>query len=137
MTVTPLPVSADPHGITRPAAPTEQEKLDTASICHEANRMFCMFIGDPVAPAWSELDADTISGVLEGVNGVLAGDTPWESHTRWVRTRQSQGWVHGDVLDRERRIHPNLVPYAELRPLQRRKDAMFTSIVLSLLGPQE
>lgn len=35
-------------------------------------------------------------------------------HRSWSADRQINGWRHGAVRDKTRRLHPNLVPYAEL-----------------------
>ncbi len=38
------------------------------------------------------------------------------------------GWVYGEPYDREKRIHPDLVPYAQLGQLERDKDAVFVAL---------
>lgn len=38
------------------------------------------------------------------------------------------GWKYGEVYDREGKIHPDLVPYAQLGQLERDKDAVFVAL---------
>lgn len=38
------------------------------------------------------------------------------------------GWVYGEKYDRENKIHPDLVPYAQLGQLERDKDAVFVAL---------
>jgi len=40
----------------------------------------------------------------------------------------AMGWVHGEKYDREKKIHPDLVPYAQLGNLERDKDAVFVAL---------
>jgi hypothetical protein len=117
---------------------TMDEQVDrVAQIAHEACRLYCSLItGDKPAPRWFDLvDEDMREGVRKGVRGALAGNTPEESHANWMRDRLNAGWRRGPVLDREAKVHPNLVPYDELPETQQRKDALFLGIVLAVLGP--
>jgi len=54
--------------------------------------------------------------------------SPEELHGSWMQSYFTMGWVHGDVYDREKRIHPDLVPYALLGQLERDKDAVFVAL---------
>ena len=38
------------------------------------------------------------------------------------------GWVYGESYDLEKRVHPDLVPYAQLGQLERDKDAVFVAL---------
>ncbi len=108
-----------------------------ARLCHSANRAYCDIIGDPVAPAWDDLDEDTRQGSMAAVR--LAGAAPDSGrtnealHEAWVTERKLAGWKYGKELDRERKIHPNLVPFDELPVFQRRKDNLFRHIVKAMI----
>lgn len=38
------------------------------------------------------------------------------------------GWSYGEIYDREKKIHPDLVPYSKLNQLERDKDAVFVAL---------
>ena len=44
-----------------------------------------------------------------------------------------QGWSYGPVHDPVAKLHPNMVPYDQLTPEQRQKDALFLAVVRALL----
>ena len=50
--------------------------------------------------------------------------TAEENHENWMKYRLSQGWVYGKVKDKEKKTHPDLVPFAKLPPVEQRKDIM-------------
>lgn len=108
---------------------------DIARVCHEANRglqQIQQADGIPVAVPWDDLDSHTTSSVIDGVRGVLNGNTPEESHANWCRFKTADGWVYGPVKDADAKTHPCLVPYAELPADQQLKDALFGAIVGAL-----
>ena len=40
----------------------------------------------------------------------------------------AMGWVYGEKYDKEKRIHPDLVPYEQLGQLERDKDSVFIAL---------
>jgi hypothetical protein len=102
-----------------------------AAMIHEASRVYCQSMGDtsqvhwPDAPGWQRAPA------LEGVRSILAGAvaTPEQSHEAWIAQKLADGWCYGPQKDAEAKTHPCLVPYAELPPSQRAKDALFFAVV--------
>src|SRR6266542_2528397 len=103
-------------------------------VCHEANRAYCTVVGDPGLPAWDDLDESYRESTRMGVRNALAGSTPKESHMSWLKERVGAGWVLGPKLDRQAKIHPNLVPYEQLPESQKRKDHLFVAVVRALNG---
>lgn len=106
-----------------------------ARVCHEANRALQIEQDDesiPVSPHWDHLDEETQESVIEGVEGVLLGKTPEESHEQWCLFKLKHGWTYGPTKDLEAKTHPCLVPYSELPSTQRLKDDLFASIVIIL-----
>ena len=69
---------------------------------------------------------DQLDSLLDGVKFALAHPnmTPEENHENWLLKKKAQGWVYGPVLDREKKVHPDLVPYAELPTVEKRKDVI-------------
>lgn len=106
-----------------------------ARVVHEANRALQIEQADPtipVSPSWDDLDAETRASAVDGIEGVLAGNTPEQSHEQWMRFKVDHGWVLGPVKDEAKREHPLLVPYGELPDSQKVKDGLFVAIVRAL-----
>lgn len=105
---------------------------EIAQVCHEANRELQRVQGEVVNPPWEQLNQELRDSAINGVEGVLTGNTPEESHQNWLAHRESHGWVYGPVKDFEAKTHPCLVPYHELPVDQKRKDHLFVNIVEAL-----
>lgn len=106
-----------------------------AHVCHEANRALQIEQADPtisVSPLWEDLDQETRESAIDGVQNILAGATPRQSHENWMQFKMDRGWKLGPVKDEEKREHPLLVPYDELPEEQQVKDILFFSIVRAL-----
>ena len=66
--------------------------------------------------------------VIERQCGEQRSNSPEELHGSWMQAYYAMGWEYGEVYDREKKIHPDLVPYAELGTLERDKDAVFVAL---------
>ena len=64
----------------------------------------------------------------ESCGGRGKGTTPEKLHRDWMQAYIEMGWVHGENYDREAKVHPDLVPYAQLGQLERDKDAVFVAL---------
>jgi len=100
-----------------------------AAAAHEANRVYCQSIGDNSQPQWDFAPDWQRSSAINGVQGVLAGNNPEQSHESWLAEKRATGWKYGPRKDPEKKEHPCFVPYAELPPEQRVKDAIFVGVV--------
>lgn len=106
-----------------------------ARVVHEANRALQVEQADPsipVSPSWDDLDEETRRSAVEGVQGVLNGNTPEQSHASWVKFKEDHGWTLGDVKDEDAKTHPLLVPYDMLPASAKVKDDLFCAIVNAL-----
>jgi len=105
-----------------------------ASIAHAINAAYCASIGDQVMPAWDECPESHQQGLLRGVELHIANPetTPEQTHDAWLKEKQEQGWVYGDIKDVEKKTHPCIRPYAELPPEQKSKDYLFRAVVHAL-----
>lgn len=105
-----------------------------ARVCHGANRELCAAVGDASQPPWDEAPEWQRKSAVEGVEYALAHPeaTPEHQHEAWSAAKVADGWSHGPVKDAEKKTHPCLVPYAELPPEQRAKDALFQAVVAAL-----
>ncbi len=66
--------------------------------------------------------------VIERQCGPQRSSSPEELHGSWMQAYFEMGWVYGEKYDREAKIHPDLVPYAQLGQLERDKDAVFVAL---------
>jgi hypothetical protein len=111
-----------------------------ARVCHEANRALQITQADPsipVSPLWDDLDAETKASAISGVQGIIDGNSPEQSHENWCEFKLKHGWSLGPVKDEELKQHPLLIPYASLPKSQQLKDHLFSGIVTILVGHSE
>jgi len=102
-----------------------------ARTCHEANRAYCVSIGDNSHKSWDEAPDWQKDSAIAGVTKKLS--KPWltseDMHNEWVIHKVEDGWEYGEVKDPEAKTHPCLVAYSELPEEQRVKDSLFSNIV--------
>lgn len=110
------------------------EAVRIARVCHEANSAYAAYLGEPPRHDWERSSKDLQDSAVNGVLFVLNRPdvTPEELHAEWCDARTEAGWRWGPIRDDERKIHPCLVPYAELPREQQTKDRLFRAIVLAL-----
>ena len=103
-----------------------------ARFVYEAARLAAMAAGAPIIPAtWDEREPafrEQFLKVIERQCGDQRSRSPEELHGSWMQAYFGMGWVYGDVYDREAKMHPDLVPYADLGQLERDKDAVFVAL---------
>ena len=105
-----------------------------AAIAHEANRAYCITIGDRSCLNWNEAPEWQKVSAMEGVRALIANPrtTPEQSHESWLKKKLAEGWKWGTEKNADLKHHPCIVPYADLPPSQQAKDVIFTEIVLSM-----
>ncbi|KKN24862.1 hypothetical protein LCGC14_0890640 [marine sediment metagenome] len=86
----------------------------------------------PIVPVqWSEREGAFKLQFLDVIKrqcGEYRSKSPEELHGSWMQAYLTMGWTYGEVYDRDARIHPDLVPYADLGQLERDKDAVFVAL---------
>ena len=105
-------------------------------MAHEMNRTWCLLNGDLSHASWAfALDWQKASARL-GVQAVLdnPAQTPETSHIGWYEHKFKEGWRYGETKDPEAKLHPCMVPYYELPPVNRAKDSIFLAVVRGALG---
>ncbi len=123
---------------TDPPPPLELDKepevahYACAVAAHEVNRAYCAAFGDASQPPWSEAPQWQKDSAMHGVEGVMRGNSPEQSHEGWLAEKIATGWVYGPVKDTEKKEHPCMLPYDELPPSQKAKDALFVRTVRSM-----
>lgn len=103
-----------------------------ARAAHEANRAYCVALGDESQPSWLDAPGWQKASAVNGVRGVLAGNTPEQSHENWLAEKRKSGWTYGPAKDPGTKEHPCFMPYAELPEAQRRKDDVFVAVVRAM-----
>lgn len=108
-------------------------KEQIAEVCHEANRALCKANREE-AFAWSEAPENQRSSAVAGVEYMLKYPSVPDSaqHDAWMAHKAADGWRYGPVKSVEEKTHPCMVPYEELPPEQRVKDALFRAVVTAL-----
>ena len=105
-----------------------------AKVCHDANRAWCAANDDHSQPAWDDAPDWQIDSAIDGVEHALKypDAKPDDSHFNWWTRKIEDGWMYGEVKGPVAKTHPCMIPYAELREFQRKKDALFLAIVRAL-----
>lgn len=107
-----------------------------ARAAHEANRAYCLQLGDHSQEEWNYASSDQRYSAIHGVVALLDDPTitPEQLHEHWRKVKLQQRWVYGETKDADAKTHPCLVPYAELPAEQRAKDDLFRGVVLGALS---
>ena len=103
-----------------------------AIFVYQAARVAAIAARAPIVPiVWDEREEDfrhQFIAVIERQCGPQRSSSPEELHGSWMQAYLSNGWVYGEEYNREKRIHPDLVPYSQLEQLERNKDAVFVAL---------
>lgn len=112
----------------------QRRRLDQiARVCHEVNRAYCQALGDNSQPAWEVAPEWQRSSARMGVDLHMLGDFgPEASHIGWMKQKVEEGWKYGAFKDPENKMHPCIVPFAELPREQQAKDFIFRAVVHAL-----
>lgn len=113
----------------------ENEDMKIAQVAHEANRAYCIRLGDMSQPRWEDAPEWQRQSAIKGVEFVKGNPdaTPEDSHNSWLKQKIADGWKYGPVKDAKRKEHPCFRGYDELPVEQRRKDALFNAVVKALI----
>ena len=107
-----------------------------ARAAHEANRAYCLSLGDTSQQPWATAPQWQVQSAIAGVEAIVKNPrlTPQESHESWCAQKTADGWIYGVVKSEAARTHPCLVAYDALPPEQRLKDALFGAVVRGVMG---
>lgn len=89
----------------------------------------------PIIYSWNDAPVEMQDSVLDGVRAILNQKvrSPEQAHENWMEHKADNGWHYGPVKDTEARQHPCMLPYSELSPYNRLKDAIFFDTVTHLI----
>ena len=103
-----------------------------AEFVYEGARIAAIAAKAPIVPVpWNEREEafrTQFLNVIERQCGAQRSTSPEELHGSWMQAYFAMGWTYGEKYSREDRIHPDLVPYAQLGQLERDKDAVFVAL---------
>lgn len=103
-----------------------------ARFIYDAARLAAIAANALINPVpWNERESAFKNQFLEVIErqcGPHRSDSPEELHGSWMQAYYEMGWVYGEDYSREKHIHPDLVPYAQLDQLERDKDAVFVAL---------
>lgn len=117
--------------------PENYEKIhQIARVCHEANRAYCVSIGDTSQVSWDEAPDWQKKSAINGVIFHLINpkSVPEDSHVNWLKEKLADGWKYGVIKDVEKKEHPCCVEYENLPKSQKLKDELYTSIIKAFLN---
>ena len=105
-----------------------------AQIAHEINASYCRSIGDNTQPTWENAPEWQKSSLTNGVKFHLENPdaSPSASHESWLKQKEEEGWMYGEVKNTETKEHPCFMPYDHLPVEQKSKDYLFKQVVNSL-----
>ena len=103
-----------------------------AIFVYDAARLAAQAAKAPVVPVpWNEREEafkNQFLDVIDRQTGHRRSLSPEELHESWMQAYVSMGWVYGEKYDREKKIHPDLMPYSELGQLEQDKDTVFIAL---------
>lgn len=103
-----------------------------AEFVYNAARIAAKAADAPIIPVlWAEREEpfkQQFLKVIERQCGEQRSHSPEELHGSWMQSYFAMGWVYGTQYSKEKKIHPDLVPYADLGQLERDKDAVFVAL---------
>ncbi len=103
-----------------------------AKFVYDGARLAAQAACAPVIPLkWNEREGpfqEQFLKVIERQCGEQRSSSPEELHGSWMQSYYAMGWIYGEQYSRADKIHPDLVPYAELGQLERDKDAVFIAL---------
>lgn len=108
----------------------QQQIEKIAEACYEANRQYCISIGDNSFSPWADAPEWQKNTNINGVEFRLRNPnaTPEDMHNSWLKQKKADGWKYGAVKDADKKEHPCFVPYEQLPESQKFKDALFIAI---------
>lgn len=113
---------------------TEEQRRNIAIVCHQANKAWCEINGDTSQKDWFDAEPWQKESAIKGVEFRLANPDAGNDaqHNAWLEDKIKNGWKYGPIKDADKKEHPCIVPFNELPEFQKKKDALFCTIVDAL-----
>lgn len=104
---------------------------EVAKLVHEINKLYCAHMGDYSLSNWKDSPSWQKESIISGIKNIIQNpnQTPEESHNKWLKYKEEEGWKYGNVKDSILKTHPCFLPYNDLPEQQKLKDIIFISMV--------
>ena len=103
-----------------------------AEFVYNSARLAAIAANAPIIPViWDEREPafkEQFLKVIERQCGEQRSQSPEELHGSWMQSYFSMGWKFGEKYNREKKVHPDLVPYSQLEKLEQDKDSVFVAL---------
>jgi len=103
-----------------------------AKFVYDAARLAAQAASAPIIPVpWDEREEPfktQFLKIIERQTGEQRSRSPEELHGSWMQAYFEMGWSYGSEYSREKKTHPDLVPYSDLGQLERDKDSVFVAL---------
>lgn len=105
-----------------------------AKMAYELNAAYCRALGDFSFLPWEDAPDWQKGTVIDGVMFHLENPeaSPSESHENWLKKKEADGWVYGEIKDPEMKQHPCIMPFVALSTEQQAKDFLIITVVRCL-----
>lgn len=111
---------------------TDQLNEMRAWFVYEGARLQAIAVNAPVVPEpWGHREEPfkaQFRNVIAQQCGPDRKDSPEELHDDWVRAYEVMGWKYSPIRDVDMKTHPDMVPFGDLDPKERDKDAVFVAL---------
>ena len=101
-----------------------------SKLCYETIRGYSKSINEEHLEEWNKTSDEVKNLVLQEVIHNLSNEdvSIEEVHNRWCKSMEEDGWVFGELVDYDKKEHPNLVDYNDLKTEQKSKYYIFRSL---------
>ena len=107
--------------------------ITIASVCHDANRAWCLMHGDQSQKLWDEAEQWQRDSAIKGVEFKLNNPDAKDDaqHNAWMADKVNDGWVYGEVKDAEAKIYtPVLCRLNSYQNFNRKKINYFALLLM-------
>lgn len=103
-----------------------------ARFVYEAARFAADAARAPIVPVpWEQREKPfkkQFLNIIDRQCGSQRSTSPEHLHNSWMQAYFEMGWVYGEKYVPEAKVHPDLLPYADLGQLEQDKDAVFIAL---------
>ena len=111
---------------------SDELNVRRAVFVYEAARIAAIAAKAPIIPErFADRDTAFKMQFLEIIEKQMGNDRftdAVKAHDSWVKAYEDMGWKYGSVRDTVLKIHPDMVPFADLNNLEQDKDFVFIAL---------
>ena len=108
--------------------------LVAAISAHSAIKQYSIAAGDFSHDDWGKTASELKENTMSVVCSIYENphQSAEEIHNVWMSEKIKSGWKYGDAKNKHLKEHPCIIPYADLSKMEKKKDSLFKSIVISV-----